>query len=75
MKASCHKNVASTLVYFFQPIENISKSYADWFSSNPIIEGVEWKKGQQTITHGIWMWNKPFVIKRADGQMVRSGLH
>ena len=61
-----------SLHHFFQPIKNVAENYLDWFNSNPIIEGVEWSKGQKTITHGIWMWSRPFVIKRADGQKVRT---
>ena len=43
----------------------------DWKTSNIEITGVNWARNQKTVTHGIWIWNKPFVITAPSGAKVR----
>ena len=35
-----------------------------WYSQGDItIEGDgAWARGRKAVTHGVWIWNKPFII-------------
>ena len=41
-----------------------------WEDSDELIEGVNWAQSGTSVTHGILVWDKPFLIKTADGREV-----
>jgi len=39
-------------------------------SSNNEIKGVNWAQSKTAVTLGIWIWSKPFMIRRPTGEQV-----
>ena len=39
-------------------------------NTNPNFSDVEWKQGRESVTQGIWMWSKPFVVQTENGKKV-----
>ena len=33
-----------------------------WESSGGPISGVNWAQNEESVTSGMWMWSKPFII-------------
>ena len=43
----------------------------DWKTSKAEIKGINWARNAETVTHGIWIWKKPFIITAPSGKKVR----
>ena len=41
-----------------------------WESSRMEIAGIAWANQTDSVTHGIWLWNKAFTVRRGDGKKV-----
>jgi len=39
-------------------------------SSNNEIQGVNWARSGTAVTLGIWIWSKPFMIRKPTGERV-----
>jgi Guanylate-binding protein, N-terminal domain len=40
----------------------------DWVPATAGEGGFEWRGGSGKVTSGIWVWSKPYIIQRPDGQ-------
>ena len=38
---------------------------AKWLEGNLQITGVEWKRGRDSVTQGVYMWSEPFIVQTA----------
>ena len=34
------------------------------------IQGINWAQSEKPVTHGIWIWDKPFILSKPDGSKV-----
>ena len=41
-----------------------------WINSKIPIKGIAWARSRNAVTHGLWMWKQPFIIKRNDRSKV-----
>lgn len=39
-------------------------------SNDQLLEGFEWSAGDESVTNGILIWNKPFVLRDKMGKEV-----
>ena len=44
-----------------------------WMQSNAEITGIKWAQQRTTVTFGIGIWRKPFILQRANGEKVNHG--
>ena len=33
-----------------------------WETSNTEVSGINWSQDEKSVTEGMWMWNRPFII-------------
>ncbi|KAF6040425.1 hypothetical protein EB796_001275 [Bugula neritina] len=50
--------------------EQVNDTLEGYESSNNEIKGVNWARSSTAVTLGIWIWSKPFMIKRPTGEQI-----
>ena len=43
----------------------------DWLQDDAQIDGFTWKHSYKCVTSGMYMWNKPFLFRQANGKEVQ----
>ena len=68
---TCNENCLDNVFYILITVALYIQGTSDgWVESCTPIKGIKWARSAETVTHGIGVWNRPFVLQRTSGTIV-----